>query len=120
MITKTNCQLCGVEMEITNRNQKHCAVCRNAAKGIVEKRSTSTGNREKAKAALSVLSAGGIKWDEFDLTGKSLARVDAEAKLFGMSYGQYTAAVRGGSIKQILKYKGIKNPKKMLRELKTR
>ena len=46
--------------------------------------------------------------------------MDAEARLFGMSYGQYTAAVQGGSIMQILKHKGVKNPKKMLRELKTR
>lgn len=120
MISKINCQLCGAEIEITNRNQKYCATCRNAAKGIVEKDYKARKRKEKAKTAHCALTAGGIKWDEFDLTGKSLARVDAEAKLFGMSYGQYTAAVRGGSIKQVLKHKGIKNPKKMLRELKTR
>ncbi len=60
------------------------------------------------------------KWDSFDLTGKSLARVDAEAHAFGLSYGQYTAAVRSGGIIPLLKSKGIRNYRKILREIEVR
>lgn len=60
------------------------------------------------------------KWDSFDLRGKSLARVDAEAHAFGLSYGQYTAAVRSGGIIPLLKSKGIRNNRKILREIEVR
>lgn len=60
------------------------------------------------------------KWDSFDLTGKSLARVDAEAHAFGLSYGQYTAAVRSDGIIPLLKSKGIRNYRKILREIEVR
>lgn len=59
-------------------------------------------------------------WDSFDLSGKSLARVDAEAHAFGLSYGQYTAAIRSGGIIQLLKSKGIRNYRKILRDLEVR
>ena len=59
-------------------------------------------------------------WDSFDLTGKSLARVDAEARAFGLSYGQYTAAVRSGGIIPLLKNKGIRHYRKILREIEVR
>lgn len=39
--------------------------------------------------------------------GKSLALVDAEAREFGMSYGQYMAAIQGGSIERILTAQGM-------------
>lgn len=39
--------------------------------------------------------------------GKSLALVDAEAKEFGMSYGQYMAAIQGGTIERILTARGM-------------
>ena len=53
----------------------------------------------------------------FCTTGKSLKQIDAECRLFGMSYGQYTAACREGTIEQILKLKGFKNPKAVLKKL---
>lgn len=60
------------------------------------------------------------KYNDFDLSGKSLARVDAEAHAFGLSYGQYTAAVRSGTIIPLLKSKGIHHYRKILRELEVR
>lgn len=62
----------------------------------------------------------GAKFDELRLEGKSLARVDAEAHAFGLTYGQYTAAIRSGGIEQLLRYKGITNWKEILQGIKTK
>lgn len=47
----------------------------------------------------------------FDLSGKSLADVAAEALALGMSYGEYTAACAGGTIYARLDARGISHQK---------
>lgn len=112
------CAACGAIFERESNSRKYCDECqKRSSQWRTERNKERRAAREQA---IQEAIKGRIRYDDFDLSGKSLARVDAEAKLFGMSYGQYTAAVRGGGIHQILKHKGIRNPKKMLRELEVR
>lgn len=111
----TECCACGESFQRAKRCSKYCPECKKLSP---QKRIQMKECREAALAEAEENSLRRkVRLNSFDLTGKSLRRVDAEAKLFGMSYGQYTAACYCGSIEQILKVKGIKNPKKKLKEL---
>lgn len=111
-----NCQICGKKTERSSNNQKYCPECSKVAwKSLyLERQKAAAKLREEAKKKAAKLP------DWCNLEGKSLARVDAEAKAFGLSYGQYTAAVASGSIDQLLKMKGIKNPRKILSQIEVK
>ncbi|MBE7016658.1 MAG: hypothetical protein E7420_00670 [Ruminococcaceae bacterium] len=99
------CARCGKAVERTAPNQKYCPNCSRARKRPAGKKRKSPSER---------------LCDHRDLRGKSLARVDAEAKAFGLSYGQYTAAVYSGGIDALLKSRGYDDPAAVLRDIKPR
>lgn len=98
-----NCADCGRRVERTSPNRKYCRRC-------AEKRRAAR-RRKKPDPRLN---------DWHDLRGKSLARVDAEAKAFGLSYGHYTAAVYSGGIDPLLKSLGFEDPGAVLEGLRVR
>ena len=102
-IVYIECPRCGRAVERTAPNQIYCSNCSRMKKRPSGKKKKSLQER---------------LCDHRDLRGKSLARVDAEAKAFGLSYGQYTAAVYSGGIDALLKSRGIENPEAILRGLK--
>lgn len=121
-----DCQICGKRTERSSNNQKYCPECSKVAwKSLyLERQKAAAKLREDAKKASPPPCPRKKKTaklpDWCNLEGKSLARVDAEAKAFGLSYGQYTAAVASGSIDQLLKMKGIKNPRKILSKIEVK
>ena len=104
VIQYINCEICGRRVVRTAPNRKYCRAC-------AEKK---RGSRKKGKAARAKL----LDWH--DLRGKSLARVDAEAHAFGLSYGQYTAAVYSGGIDALLRSRGVDDPAEVLRNVRAR
>ena len=98
------CQRCGRSFEKTHGSQRYCPLCR---------RPGSAKYKRSAPKKARLL-------DWHDLRGKSLARVDAEAKAFGLSYGQYTAAVYSGGIDALLRSRGFIDPKAVLMGVKAR
>ena len=98
------CARCGCATERIAPNQKYCPGCSRAKKRPAGKKRKSLSER---------------LCDHRDLRGKSLARVDAEAKAFGLSYGQYTAAVYSGGIDALLKSRGFDDPAAVLRGIRT-
>ncbi len=101
------CAKCGRAVERTAPNQKYCSCC---GRG---KKSYARGKGRRKSMAERLL-------DHRDLRGKSLNRVDAEARAFGLSYGQYTAAVYSGGIDALLRSKGIEDPAAILRNVVAR
>lgn len=101
------CAKCGAAVERIAPNQKYCSLC---GRGKRKKTRGKTGRRSLAERLA----------DHRDLSGKSLRRVDAEAKAFGLSYGQYTAAVYSGGIDALLKSRGIEDPAGILRNVAER
>lgn len=99
------CARCGCAVERSAPNQKYCSNCSRMKKRPAKKKKKSLQER---------------LCDHRDLHGKSLARVDAEAKAFGLSYGQYTAAVYSGGIDALLKSRGFEDPAAVLRGINTR
>ena len=98
------CVSCGRRIARTAPNRKYCRACAEKAKRAGRR------GRLSARRLLS--------WR--DLRGKSLARVDAEAKAFGLSYGQYTAAVYSGGIDALLRSRGFTDPAEVLRGVKVK
>lgn len=99
-----DCVNCGRRVLRTAPNRKYCRSC-------AEKMYRS--GRKKGLSAQRLQN-----WR--DLKGKSLARVDAEARAFGLSYGQYTAAVYSGGIDSLLRSRGFNDPGAVLKEIKIR
>jgi len=99
-----DCAICGRRVVKTSPNRKYCRSCAEKAKRGGKKRKLSTARL--------------LSWR--DLRGKSLARVDAEAKAFGLSYGQYTAAVYSCGIDALLRSRGITDPAQVLRGVRLR
>ena len=105
-IVYIECHCCGAKTPRTSPNRKYCSEC-------AEKISKSPIRKKKSKASERLL-------DWHDLRGKSLRRVDAEAKAFGLSYGQYTAAVYSGGIDALLRSRGCRDPRAVLMGVKVR
>lgn len=113
---KLTCATCGKVVTVKNRGgRKYCDDCKDLNP---ERREKVKAEREEREAAeYAALMKKHAEENPFDLSCKSLKRIDAEAKLFGMTYGTYTAACRCGFIIPILKDKGFKDPVKMLKKL---
>ena len=105
-IVYIECHCCGEKTPRTSPNRKYCSRC-------AEKIAKSPTRKRRSKSAERLL-------DWRDLRGKSLNRVDAEAKAFGLSYGQYTAAVYSGGIDALLRSRGFIDPKAVLMGVKAR
>lgn len=116
IMIELKCDACGEVVTVSNRGgRKYCDVCKKLGAERREKIKKEREEREAAEYEEMMLRKR--KENPFDLSWKSLKRIDAEAKLFKMTYGTYTAACRCGFIRQILKDKGFKEPEKMLAEL---
>lgn len=100
-----DCAICGRRVPRTSPNRKYCRACADKMHRSGRKR------RGLSDQCLN-------NWR--DLRGKSLARVDAEAKAFGLSYGQYTAAVYSGGIDTLLRSRGFNDPGGVLKGLRIR
>ena len=111
------CAACGEGFYLTNgtKSATYCANCR--ALSSKERAAVKKAREEAMGAALAAATGKSRSKNIFSTKGKNLRQIDAECRLFGMSYGQYTAACREGTIEQILKLKGFNNPKAMLKKL---
>ena len=115
------CICCEKKFKSSHSSRKYCDRCRGATAaerrririkaGLPVDKPQKKAKREPDESALL---------NYHSLKGKSLARVDAEAKAFGLTYGQYTAAVYSGSIDRLLKLKGIDDPVAVLRGVKVK
>lgn len=106
------CVACGEIFTPYHRQSKYCPECKKLSNGT---RDRMRMEREIALAEAKEAAARRTPKNPFDASCKGLKRIDAECRLFGMSYGQYTAACRSGTIEKLLKAKGFKNPRKMLK-----
>ena len=109
------CERCGEEVKALRSTKKYCEECANQRKN---EQILAAKQRKREKR---LLAAAMKKQEEtgnfFDLSGKSLAVVDAEAKALGLSYGQYSALVRSGGIIPYLQARGIDNYRKIIEEV---
>ncbi len=110
------CAACGKTVTVKSRGgRKYCDECKKLSD--IQRNKIKDAREEREAAEYQEIMLRRRRENPFDLSCKSLKRIDAEAKLFGMTYGTYTAACRCGFIIPILKDKGFKNPVKMLEEL---
>lgn len=89
------CEICGKVAERTCNHQYLCKECREDKKKEEKAKSTYKG---KPKPETPALYGKKTEYDIAALAGKSLSTVAAEAAERGMTYGQYTVAVRAGRL----------------------
>lgn len=77
-----HCEICGVLQEKTTGNRKYCDKCRAEAN---RQRRLKSYRINKAKKTAKVPT-------------KSASQVDAEARSYGMSYGEYSVALQYGTL----------------------
>lgn len=110
------CAACGkkVTLKVVG-SRKFCEECHNLPgskrKRLVEARHREAEEKEHREQEKE------RKRDPFNPALMSDRRLGAVIKLFGMTYGTYTAAYRSGILVQILKAKGFENPAKILKGL---
>lgn len=110
------CAACGKKFEVVKKvSRKYCDDCKKQPYSL-------QANRKKQREAEAaeeerLLMERRRKHDPFNPVLMSDKRLGAVIKLFGMTYGTYTAAYRSGILPQLLKAKGFKNPRKMINEL---
>lgn len=109
------CPMCGEVTERKTTNKKYCTEC--AAKRL--KMTVAQRQQLDMLLGISKVKRPGISEElaTFDPKGKSIERLNAEARAFRLTYGQYVAACHCGSIHQILKAEGVKEPEQILREI---
>ncbi len=109
------CPACGEVAERKTPNKKYCTDC--AAK----RQKMTVTQRQQMDLLLGVTKLKRPTTSEalatFDPKGKSIERLNAEARAFGMTYGQYVAAVACGSIVHVVESKGIKDWQAVLRSI---
>lgn len=109
------CPMCGEVTERKTTNKKYCTEC--AAKRL----KMTAAQRQQLDMLLGISKVKrptkSEEFTTFDTAGKSIERLNAEARAFGMNYGRYVAACHSGSIHQILKAEGVKEPEQILREI---
>lgn len=116
------CDMCGKEVPRRSFKHKYCSECSQSkqVKQIQEAKHRAKKKREAEEAAEAKRREQEKALNSLTATGKSTARVVAEARAFGMTYGTYTAAIRDGSIERILHAKGFTDPEAVLRGLTIR
>lgn len=109
------CPACGEVVERKTSNKKYCTDC--AAK----RQKMTVTQRQQMDLLLGVTKLKRPTTSEalatFDPKGKSIERLNAEARAFGMTYGQYVAACENGTIKSKLKVEGVTDPEQVLRDI---
>jgi len=113
------CAACGKKFEVEKKvSRKYCDDCKKQPYSQQANRKKQR-EAEAAEAAEEerLLMERRRKRDPFNPALMSDKRLGAVIKLFGMTYGTYTAAYRSGILPQLLKAKGFKNPRKMINEL---
>ena len=109
------CRECGRETRRNSPSQKFCPGC-----AINRRARLNEASRLRRKAEAADKALNGDQADQLNtltIGNKRTARIVAEARAFGMTYGTYTAAIRAGSIERVLKAKGFTDPEAVLREL---
>lgn len=105
------CTICGAEVVRRSAAQRYCESCRAEVrlrtcrranrKYYHGQRDTQHGDHAAASVTLSA-------------EGKSINRIAAEARAFGMSYGQYLGALTAGTIMWELRDRGRENWREIL------
>lgn len=108
------CHGCGKVFQPENRKVRYCAECRKLSNGMRDKMKH---ERERELAEIEAAALRKKPRHAFDVSCKGLKRIDAECKLFGISYGKYVAACKAGTIEQLLKSMGFNDPKRMLKRI---
>lgn len=107
------CPMCGEVTERKTTNKKYCTEC--AAKRL----KMTAVQRQQLDLLLGATKVKrptkSEEFTTFDPKGKSLERLNAEARAFGMNYGRYVAACHSGSIVQLVESMGIKDWQAVLR-----
>lgn len=113
MLELIKCAECGRLCERNSPSQKFCKYC-----AKIRRRKMENNRNKRIREEQKVEKINAAQLNNTPVTvGKSSSRIIAEARAFGMTYGTYTAAIRDGSIEQILKAKGFDDPEAVLREL---
>lgn len=121
-VTYLTCKMCGVVVQRLNPHQCFCHDCSVARSRMSpEKRHAlddvighirASAPRPEPKPIEAIVT--------FDVKGKSIERLNAEARAFGMTYGRYVAACENGTIKAKLKVEGVTDPEQVLRGINTK
>lgn len=106
------CRECGRETKRNSQSQKYCPGC-----AIARRARLNEASRLRRKAEAAGKTPNGERLNSLTIGDKRTARIVAEARAFGMTYGTYTAAIRDGSIERVLRAKGFDDPEAVLREL---
>ena len=110
------CAACGRKDTVKSRGgRKYCDECKGlsySGRARIRKELA-----EAAEAAAAQTLKERRERDPFDPALMNDKRLGAVIKMFGMTYGTYTAAHRGGILIPLLKDKGFADPEKMLRKL---
>lgn len=110
------CAACGRKVTVKSRGgRKYCDEC----KGLTDTQRRALVKRQEEAAAAAAWESlkEQRERDPFDPALMDDKRLGAVIKMFGMTYGTYRAAYRGGILIPLLKDKGFSDPEKMLREL---
>lgn len=132
------CQRCGKELLRKTKLQHYCSDCRRAAqlenqrayrermkaeRGSKPRPTVPGGRKAKEKPeppakTYKPETAESLVGSVFDLSGKSLNRLSAEAHFLSLSYGEYVTMCQTGTIRRFLRQeRGIADPDKLLRQM---
>lgn len=121
-VTYLTCKMCGVVVQRLNPHQCFCHDCSVARRRMSpEKRHAlddvighirASASRPEPKPIEAIIT--------FEVKGKSIERLNAEARAFGMTYGRYVAACENGTIQAKLKVEGVTDPEQVLRGINTK
>ena len=111
------CKMCGEETERHSPGQRYCPECSET------RRKMSQRGRRKLDEAVEYINTAFAKRtvmrrsSTFDVKGKDLAQLNAEARAFGLNYGRYVSMCECGEIVEYLRATGIEDPEDALRNL---
>ena len=132
------CQRCGKELLRKTKLQRYCSDCRKAAqlenqrayrermkaeRGSKPRPTVPGGRKAKEKPeppakTYKPETAESLVGSVFDLSGKSLNRLSAEAHFLSLSYGEYVTMCQTGTIRRFLRQeRGLADPDKLLRQM---
>ena len=133
------CERCGAPVVRIRKHQRYCRDCKLEARREQQReyrarvraqrgatpRPTVPGGRKKAKAEDGEAkpdrkpeTADNLIGSVFDLSGKSIGRLAAEAHFLSLTYGEYVSMCQVGTIRRFLRQeRGILDPDKLMRQM---
>ena len=111
------CKMCGAETERHSPGQRYCPECGET------RRKMSQRSRRKLDEAVEYINTAFAKCtvirrsSTFDVKGKDIAQLNAEARAFGLNYGRYVSMCECGEIVDYLRASGIDDPEDALKNL---